>query len=353
MKSKLWIGAFAAMVIVATGCNGGGSETPSAESGPKTDGKPAAAKIKVGICFDSGGRGDGSFNDKAFDGLEDAKRDFGIEEKTVDSKSTKDYETNLEALASSGCKVVFAVGFAQKTALETVAPKHPDVNFGLIDDESKVPNVRSLVFSEEQGSYLVGYLAAMVSKTGKIGFVGGKATPLITKFETGFAAGIFAAGKGELLPPKYTESWDDTGLGKEAAITLYNQGADIVYHAAGRCGKGVIAAAQEQKKFAIGVDSDQDGQAPGYVLTSMIKRVDKAVYSTIKDTIDGKFTGGTKRYDLKAKGVDHSVFTYTKDKIPADVLKKLEEIKKDIIDGKIVVPSTQDELTKFKAAAKK
>ena len=346
-------GIAAIAVLVLAGCSGGSGDASGDTKKTDTKTRVSGEKINVGLCFDSGGKGDGSFNDSAFAGVERASKELGTETKTIDSKSEKDYETNLEALASSGCKVVFAVGFKQKTALEVVAPKHKDVSFGLIDDVSTVENVRSLVFSEEQGSFLAGYLAALTSQSGKVGFVGGQKSPLITKFESGFAAGIAYAGKSTFLPAKYTESWDDTVLGKASAIALYDQGADIVFHAAGRCGMGVIAAAKEKGKYAIGVDSDQDGIAKGSVLTSMIKRVDEAVFQTIKDVKAGKFTAGTKRFDLKSNGVGLSEMKFTKDKISPDVLKKVDAVKADIVSGKLVVPATTDELTKFTAGLKK
>lgn len=299
--NRKFVGVLAAIAAIGViGC-GDKAPEPTAPGVGKPVTKDSGAKLKVGLVFDSGGRGDKSFNDAAYHGLERAQKEFGVEPKTVDSKSEKDYETNLEAMAQAGCDVVFAVGFAQKKALEVVAKKHPKVKFGIIDDELKADNVRSLVFAEEQGSFLAGYLGALVSKTGKLGFVGGMEGTLITKFEMGYAAGIAYAGKGELLPVKYTGSWSDTGLGKAAAETLFSGGADVVYHAAGRAGLGVINAAAASKKFAIGVDSDQDSQAPGNVLTSMIKRVDEAVFQTISDAKNGSFTSETKRFDLKLK----------------------------------------------------
>ncbi len=348
------VGVLAAMAAFGViGCGDKAPDSASTAGGDKPVKKEGGAKMKVGLVFDSGGRGDKSFNDAAYHGVERAEKELGVEQKTIDSKSEKDYETNLDAMAQAGCEVVFAVGFSQKKALEVVAKKYPNVKFGLIDDELKADNVRSLVFSEEQGSFLAGYLGALVSKTGKLGFVGGVEGALITKFETGYAAGIAYAGKGELLPPKYTGGWSDTGLGKAAAETLYSGGADIVYHAAGRCGLGVINAASASKNFAIGVDSDQDGEAPGHVLTSMIKRVDEAVYQTIADAKSGSFKGETRRYDLKMKGVGLSEFKYTRDIIGAENLKKVDDVTKKIESGEIVVPATRADLEKFKATLKK
>lgn len=308
----------------------------------------------MGIVFDSGGRGDKSFNDSAWAGMEKSKTDLGIIEKSVDSKNEKDYEGNITTLSDGGADLVFAVGFAQAKALGTVAPKYPAAKFAIIDAEVKGANVRSLVFDEEQGSFLAGYLAALVSKTGKIGFVGGKKIPLIEKFEVGYIAGAKTAKPTiEVLPSKYTESWDDTSLGKADASTLFSAGADIVYHAAGRCGLGVIAAAKDAGKYAIGVDSDQDSQAPGSVLTSMVKHVDVAVAATIKDVKDGKFTPGLKRYDLASGAVGLTEFKYTKDKIGAENIAKLDKVKDLIVKGTIKVPSTQKELAAFTPPAVK
>lgn len=331
--------------LVLAGCNGGASNTASTPpgtsnssgNGPKTDGKA----LRVGMVFDSGGRGDKSFNDSAYAGLERAKKEFGIEFTTVDSKAEKDYETNLETLSERGYNLVIAVGITQGEALKRVAPKHPDIKYAIVDADVKGDNVRSLLFSEEQGSYLAGYLAGLTTKTNKIGFVGGKSIPLIKKFEAGYFAGAKAANpKLEALPAKYTESWDNTNDGKAAATFLYQQGADIVYHAAGRCGLGVIAAAKDQNKFAIGVDSDQDDAAPGNVLTSMVKRVDEAVFATVKDIQSNAFTAGAKSYDLKANGVGLTEMKHTKDKIPADAMKKLDVVRADIISGKVKVPTS-------------
>lgn len=333
-----------ALLAITTGCSAPADNAPSATSTKGATPTAAKTPIKVGVVFDSGGRGDKSFNDSAWAGVQQAEKELGIPEadvKTVDSKSEKDYEGNLTGLADAGCDIIFAIGFSQATALTTVAPKYPSIKFAIIDAEVKLPNVRSILFSEEQGSYLAGYLAGSVTKTGKVGFVGGMKSALIEKFEAGYDAGALAANpKVDLLPSKYTESWDDTSLGKEAAQTLFSDGADIVYHAAGRCGLGVIQAAKEAGKYAIGVDSDQDDVAPGNVLTSMVKHVDVSVFQTIKDVQAGTFTAGTKRYDLAANGVGLTDFKDTKEKIGPTVIAAVEAQAAKIKDGSLTVPST-------------
>lgn len=342
MKRILFALLGASLVYALAGCTGGSadstSSSSSSSSAPTTD--PGGKKLRIGMVFDSGGRGDKSFNDSAYAGLEKAQKELGVEIQTVDSKAEKDYSINLTTLAEQKFDVIFAIGITQGEALTAVAPKFPDVKFAIVDATVEAPNVRSLLFSEEEGSYLAGYAAGLATKANKIGFVGGKKIPLIEKFEAGYKAGAMAANpKVEMLPSKYTESWDDTQLGKESAKSLFNAGADIVYHAAGRCGVGVIAAAKEAGKLAIGVDSNQDDQAPGFVLTSMIKRVDESVFQTIKDIKDGSFTAGSKVYDLASNGVGLSDFKNTKDKIGEDNLKKLEAVKADIVAKKITVPT--------------
>lgn len=312
-----------------------GCSSTTSNSGPSTNND-----LKVGLVFDSGGRGDKSFNDSAYAGLQRAQKDLGVQVQTVDSRTQADYESNLEALSEAGNSLVVAVGINMKNAVEKVAPRHPQTKYAIIDASVNAPNVRSLLFKEEEGSFLAGYLAGLMTKTNKIGFVGGMELPLIKKFEIGYEAGAKQANPNvEMLPAKYTGSWDNVDDGKAAANVLFGQGADIVYHAAGKAGLGVIAAAKDQGKYAIGVDSEQDGIAPGHVLTSMIKHVDNAVYQTIKDVKDGKFTSGDKVYDLKSGGVGLSPMTYTKDAIGQANIEKIDKIAKQIADAKIKVPS--------------
>ena len=355
--TKLSLAALAALLLV--GCGNDSSKSPDAAGASSANaGAPKGKSIKVGVVFDSGGRGDKSFNDSAFAGVQKAEKDLGIAEsdvKTVDSKSAKDYAGNLSQLAESGCDVVFAVGIGQDVALKDVAPKYPNVKFGLIDGVLDAPNVRSIVFTEEQGSFLAGYAAALASKTGTVGFVGGKKIPLIEKFQAGYEAGAKMANPAiAILPAKYTDSWDDVAIGKAMADSLFSGGADVVYHAAGRGGLGVIAAARDADgKLAIGVDSDQDDEAKGKVLTSMVKHVDEAVFQTIEDVRDGKFTAGTKVFDLKDGGVGLTDFRNTKDKLGPDGMKKLDAAAAKVKDGTYKVPTTLADVPAFLASAKK
>lgn len=348
--------AAAALTIVGCGCGGnqqstgGDMNTPSQPGGAgRTSSTPKIGKhIVVGVVFDSGGKGDKSFNDSADAGTVLAKKDLDVDIKTTESRSAKDYEANLTTLAEGGCNVVFAIGISQNKAVEAVAPKFKDVKFAIVDAVVDMPNVRSLVFSEEQGSFLAGYVAGLTTKTNKIGFVGGQQLALIKKFQAGFEAGAKTSNpKVEVLPAKYTDSWDDIDKGKAAADVLFNDGADIVYHAAGRCGVGVINSAKDHSKFAIGVDSDQDDMAKGHVLTSMIKHVDQAVYQTIKDVATDGFTAGTKVYDLKSGGVGLSPMRFTKNIVGKDTMSKEAKIEDQIKKGTLVVPSTPDQLTAY------
>ncbi len=337
----------ALLAALLLGCKG--TDTPSIEAnGTSSTDTPKGKTLTVGVVFDSGGRGDKSFNDSAWAGIERAGKEFSLDVSDVDSKAPKDYEANLQALAEKGTDLIFAVGITQQDALKAVAPRFPDVKFVSIDGQVEGANVRNLQFKEEQGSFLAGYLAGLMTKTNKLGFVGGMDIPTIRRFEAGFRAGVMSANPSiNILPAKFTESWDDVTTGKAAGKTLFDSGADIVYHAAGRAGLGVIDAAEDADKYAIGVDSDQDHVSEGHVLTSMIKHVDVGVYQTIKDVSDGKFVGGTKIYDLKDGGVGLSDFRYSKQIIGLKRLQQVEAMKKKIVDGTLTVPRTMDELKGF------
>lgn len=345
----------AGTLAIGAGCT---PSSPEAKPGSGAEGSSStptkgAKKVKVGIVFDTGGRGDKSFNDSAWRGLQRAEKELGVEVLAVDSKSEKDYETNLAGAVEQGANLVIAVGINMQSAISKVAPEHPEAKFAIVDADVKMDNVRSLLFTEHEGSFLVGYLAGLMSKTGKLGFIGGQELPLIKKFEVGFAAGAKTAKKEtEVLPAKYTGSWDDIDKAKLAANQLYGQGADIIYHAAGRAGLGLIRAAKEGGKWAIGVDSDQDSIEPGSVLTSMIKRVDEAVFQTVKDLTEEKFSAGSKVYNLASNGVGTSDFTHTKEQIGADNLEKLRAIQDQITKGDLVVPQTQEELDAYLATLK-
>jgi basic membrane protein A len=319
--------------------------TPGSDPANNDDGK-----TQVAIVFDSGGRGDKSFNDSAWRGIQRATTELGVASTPYDSDSERDYESNLVSAADSGADIVIAVGINMVTALTKVAGDYPDTNFAIVDGDVDLPNVRALKFSEEQGSFLVGYLAGSMTETGKLGFIGGQQIDLIKKFQAGFIAGAKTARSDVTVGVKYTESWDNVDVAKVAAGTLYDGGADIIYHAAGRAGLGLIREAKERGLFAIGVDSDQDDIEEGSVLTSMIKKVDEAVFLTVQDVQAGEFNAGSISYDLASNGVGISELRFTRDLIGEDRLADLEEIKELIVSGELVVPTTLDELDLFVSA---
>ena len=267
-----------------------------------------------------------------------AQEKLGIEFKYVEPASPSEDEGYLREYAEAGYDLVIATGFLMKDACESVAKDFPNVKFAIIDEIIDSENVSSLVFAEDQGSFLVGALAAMMSKNNSVGFVGGMEIPLIQKFQRGYEMGAKYVNPKINLGSLYTSGpnpFNDPVRGKENAISLIKQGADVVYHAAGGTGIGVIDAAKENKVFAIGVDSNQDGIAPGVVLTSMMKNVDVAVFNTVNDIVNGKFQAGTHRFGIAENGVGTTEFEFTRDIIGDENIAKLEAIKKDVMDGKI------------------
>ncbi|MDN5796271.1 MAG: BMP family ABC transporter substrate-binding protein [Intrasporangium sp.] len=329
----------------------GSSDTPS--SGGTADGtQPAAAGDKplmVGMAYDVGGRGDQSFNDAAAKGLDKAKAELGV--KGQDAAATNGEpesarEERLQQLIDAGYDNIVAVGFAYAPAVKKVAAAEKDVKFALVDStDAQGPNIENITFAENEGSFLVGAAAALKTKTNHIGFIGGVETPLIKKFEVGYIAGAKKVDPDLKIDVKYlTQPPDFSGFssvdkGKAAAEGMYQQGADIVYHAAGGSGGGVFQAAKAAGKWAIGVDSDQaltaDAAVRDVILTSMIKRVDIGVFDFISSVKDGTFTPGEKVFDLKAGGVDFSTTGGHVD----DIKGKLDDFKQQIISGEIKVPS--------------
>jgi len=322
----------------------------SADSTPGAGGKTAnGTALKVGMAYDVGGRGDQSFNDAAAAGLDKAKAQLGADTKEAtaaagEAESVR--EERLQQLVDAGYTTVVAVGFAYAPAVKKVAKANPDARFALIDStDATGPNIESLTFAEQEGSFLVGAAAALKSRTGHVGFVGGVNVDLIKKFEAGYIMGAKAVNPAIKIDIKYLtqppdfSGFGDPAKGKTAAEGMYQQGADVVYHAAGGSGIGVFTAAAAAGKMAIGVDSDQaltaQAAVKDVIITSMIKRVDIATFDFIKSLSEGKFTAGTKVFDLKAGGVDYST---TGGKVE-DIKVKLDDFKKQIIDGKIVVPT--------------
>ncbi|HWQ81338.1 MAG TPA: BMP family ABC transporter substrate-binding protein [Ignavibacteria bacterium] len=305
------------------------------------------SKFKVGLVFDVGGRGDKSFNDAAYKGLERAKKDFGIDFEVIDPGDGADRESALRKLASKpDISLIFGVGFIFTEDITKIAQDFPDKKFGCVDysinPNVKIPdNLVALEFKEEEGSFLVGALACLTSRTKKLGFVGGMESALIRKFEKGFVQGAKYIDPECKIFVSYVsvtgEGFKNPGKAEEIAISQYSSGADIIYHASGLSGIGVFKAAKENKKFAIGVDLDQYTEAPGFVLTSMVKVVDEIIYNTILDMKNGSFKGGIKSLGLKDNGVGYVYDDNNKNLISPEVKEKVEGIKKKIIDGEIKV----------------
>ncbi len=305
------------------------------------------ATLRVGLVFDVGGRGDKSFNDSAYRGLEKAKEDLGIYYEYIEPGEGSDRESGLRMLAYQNFDLIFGIGFMFSDDITHIAREFPEKKFACVDytvqPGREIPsNLAALKFREEEGSYLVGALAGLLTKTNKLGFVGGMDIPLIHRFESGYKAGVRRANPKATILVGYAgvtgEAFKNPAKGKEIALSQYGQGVDIVYHASGSTGLGVFEAAREKKVLAIGVDSDQYHEAPGYILTSMVKRVNNSVYNTIKDTIAGQFKGGVHIFGLKEDGVGYVYDENNRDLIPDEVRKKVEELKAQIIAGEIEVP---------------
>jgi basic membrane protein A and related proteins len=362
--------------LVVTGCardtsapatNSGGTATACAQN-PTPPGvsagataavtppaaKADASKLKVGVAYDIGGRGDGSFNDSAATGLEKAVSDLGLvktntkELAAAANESEDAAATRLTQLVSDGYNPIIAVGFKYASAVKTIATANPNVKFGIIDDDTVVlPNVTPLVFAEEQASFLVGAAAALKSTTCKVGFVGGVEVPLIQKFQAGYVQGAKAVAPNITVDVKYISpagdfsGFNDPAKGTEIARGQYDGGSDIVYAAAGASGKGVFQAAVAANKLAIGVDSDQYN-APGYealkavIMTSALKRVDTAVYDYINATAAGNLSSLPKRFDLAADGVGYATSGGKIDDVKADI----EAYRAAIVSGSIKVNTT-------------
>jgi len=301
-----------------------------------------AAEFKPAVVFDMGGKFDKSFNEGVWAGVKKFIDETGVEVMEFEVTNETQREQAMRRMVSRGATVVLGVGFAQADAINAVAADNPDIEFAIIDvfwlDQ---PNLRQYAFKEHEGSYIVGVAAALTSKTGKVGFVGGMDIPLIRKFACGYVQGVKEAKPGTEVIQNMTgttpSAWNDPAKGAELTQGQIDRGADVIYHAAGGTGSGVIRAAADAGMLAIGVDSNQNGMAPGSVLTSMLKRVDVAAYETLRDAMDGKFTAGVVTLGLAEGGVDWAQDEHNADLITDEVRAAIEQAKADIIAGKIVV----------------
>jgi basic membrane protein A len=312
------------------------------------------SKVHVGIVFDIGGKDDHSFNSAAWEGVRRAARDFPIVLRDVESGDATSIEPAMRAFAERGYDLIIGVGFTQTPMIEAVAKDYPNLDFALVDGVTQLPNVASLVFKEHEGSYLVGMIAALTSKTGAVGFVGGMDVPLIRKFEVGYEEGAKAVNPRIRVISNYVgvtdAAWNDPVKGKELAETQIEKGADVVFAAAGNSGLGTFDAIEQYgkdsqghaKRFAIGVDSDQNWVKPGFILTSMVKRVDNAVYQIVKDRVEKRPLGGIHAYGLENDGIGYAMDEYNKDLISPSTIQTVEAAKQKIISGQIKVTNAME-----------
>lgn len=351
MFNRRWLRLFAVLLgltLFAAAC-GDDEETGGDDGAATDDGGAPQSDLRIGLVYDIGGRGDQSFNDAAYAGLTQAQDELGVEIQDLEpSAGGEDREELLRTLADDGYDMIVGVGFAFAEAMGKVTADYPETTFAIVDDASvEAPNLTSLVFAEEQGSFLVGAAAALTSTTGKLGFIGGVEVDLIKKFEAGFVAGATEINPDATVDVKYISQppdfsgFNDPAKGKEIALGQYSGGADVIYHAAGGSGGGLFEAALETGDvWAIGVDSDQyltAGEAvQGRILTSMLKRVDVAVFEAIKSFVEGDLEAGARVFDLSNDGVGYST---SGDFLSADIIAQLDELKTKIVDGEIEVPT--------------
>ena len=302
-------------------------------------------KFVPALVFDMGGKFDKSFNQAAYEGAEKFKKDSGINYKEFEVTAPTQREQAIRNMAKRGANVVIAMGFAQAAAVEKAAKEFPNTKFAIIDMVVDLPNVRSVVFREHEGSFLVGMAAAMASKTGKVGFIGGMDIPLIRNFAAGYVEGAKYANPNIEVFQNMTgttpAAWNNPGKGAELAKSQFGRGADVVYAAAGGTGVGVYQAAVDEGKLAIGVDSNQNYLHPGTMLTSMLKRVDVAVYNAMKDAKEGNWSSGIISLGVAENGVGWALDQYNRKLISSEMEEKINQARNDIISGKIKVKGYQ------------
>ena len=302
------------------------------------------------MVTDVGGLGDKSFNDSAYRGLLRSKSALDAYIKVLQSKSAADYQPHLTVLSEARFDMIYAIGFLMSDDLGQVAKQFPQQQYAIIDAVVPNPNVVSVTFKEEDGSFLAGAVAAMVSKTHHVAFIGGVDIPLIRKFEAGYVAGVRESDPSTRVDVKYAGSFDDVPTGKELANLLFNDGADIIYTAAGKVGLGAIDAARTRPAgyYIIGVDNDQDAIAPGKILTSMVKHVDIAVFDIAKGILAHRPLHGHVVLGLKDGGISLTAFKYTRSDVSPEDFAKLKTLQQDIIAGRITVPDTREALATWK-----
>src|ERR671913_415482 len=329
--------ALALAVIGSTACNMGARSEADKN------------KVHVGIVFDIGGKDDRSFNASAWEGVKRAARDLPIVLRDIEPGTPNAIEPAMRAFAERNFDLIIGVGFAQAPIMEQVAKDYPNIQFAIIDGVSELPNVTSLVFKEHEGSYLVGILAAKASRTGTIGFLGGMDIGLIHRFAQGYEEGAKSVNPNIRVIRNFVgvtdAAWNNPGKGKELSLAQIGKGADVIFTAAGNSGLGAFDAVEQAGKgadgrathYVIGVDSNQNMVKPGFVLTSMVKRVDNAVYDIVNDVVNHRFSPGLHTFGLDKDGVGYAMDDHNKDLVPLEAIQQAEEAKKKIIAGEIKV----------------
>jgi len=305
-------------------------------------GSLAAVPLKVGLVLDKGGKDDKSFNASAFEGAQRAKSQLGIQLKVIECSSDSALTPSLLTLAQHHFDLIIGIGFVQKSPLEEVARLFPKIHFLLVDDSSALPNVRSVLFQEHEGSFLVGAIAALSAHKPMIGFIGGMEIPLIQRFELGYRSGAQHLTPHIQILTHYvgasSDAWRNPARAKELALLQYSKGAEVIFCAAGSSCLGVFDAAQETQHFAIGVDSNQNWVRPGFILTSMVKAVNEAVYQTIEQSTQGNFKPGLHYWGLRENGVSFAVDSHNRHILKPPVENKVLELRQLILKGAIQVP---------------
>ena len=299
-------------------------------------------KITVAMITDVAGVNDQSFNQSAWEGLQRAEKELGIEVKYLESKQDSDYATNIETLVDEDVDLILGVGMKLADAIKEGAELYPDQNFVLVDEEIDASNVKNILFKAEESAYLAGLIAGKTTKTNNVGFIGGIQTPVVSRFEYGYKAGVKEANENANVSVQYAGTFSDAAKGKSIANQMYGNGSDIILAAAGGTGLGSIESAKEQNKYAIGVDRDQSDLAPENVLTSAVKKLNVASYDLVKDLVEGTFKGGAEKvYGLKEGGV--GIVENTKNLIPQDVMDYVNKEANKVKNGEIKIPKTEEE----------
>ncbi|WP_195937799.1 BMP family lipoprotein [Romboutsia sp. 1001713B170131_170501_G6] len=309
-----------------------------------SSGSKESDTLKITMISDLGGINDQSFNQSAWEGLQKAEKELGVDVEVIQSKQVSDYAQNVETAVDNDSDLVIGIGFQMDEAIKEAAENYPDQKFAIIDHsyENQPKNVNSIMFNAEEASYLVGLIAGMKTETNTVGFIGGTKNPIIERFEYGFLAGVDDAGKGTKVLRQYADTYSDAAKGKAIANQMHSNNVDIIFTAAGDTGSGAIEAARENGKMAIGVDKDQNSLAPDNVITSAIKRVDMVVYNTVKDLVNGDFKGG----EISVFGINEDgvgIAPTTDKNVNKEILAFVKEQTEKVKKGEITIPVNQKE----------